>query len=535
MGRLEALRHSLAIKVTVLVVTILIAGFGALVILNIRREAEVRIDKNKETARLLAASMSISIENGMLEGRPDIIRRLVHEMKADLQEVRRLDVYRRNGVEAFTDLETVNEVNRIAGLDAELIERISKMRREPGARISHSLFTRAVETVEPKETYEMLDGVRLLTLFQPLRNLAECQECHGGDHQVRGVLRVSLGLEKLDAELREARNRQLFVALFTILGVCATVVLFMGRVVLRPIARVAAAAQRIGGGDFEARVAVDSQDEIGQLGMVINDMTGRLKQAHSELEAKNKALDETLSNLRDSMKRVELLEQIKGELSKFVPESVKKLLEQNPNATELEKSEKDVSVLFLDIAGYTRLSEQMDPKQLNRLVQSYFSSFLEIIHEHHGDVNETAGDGLMVIFQSDRSSAEHALNATRGAFAIRRRVEELNQEFAGMFQPVFLHMGVNSGAALLGATKLASTAGSRWTFTATGPVTNLAARIAGQATEGEILVGPTTAERIKGYFVLEDVGERTLKNVSEPVRLYRVIPPGVYQKVISGE
>jgi class 3 adenylate cyclase len=214
---------------------------------------------------------------------------------------------------------------------------------------------------------------------------------------------------------------------------------------------------------------------------------------------------------------------------------VKRLLERNPDANELEKSEKDVSVLFLDIAGYTRLSEQMDPKQLNRLVQSYFSSFLEIIHDHQGDVNETAGDGLMVVFQSDRSPADHALNATRSAFAIQRRVEELNEEFAGVFQPVFLHMGVNSGPALVGATKLASSAGARWTFTASGPVTNLAARIAGQATGGEIIVGPTTAERIKGHFVLESLGERTLKNVAEPVRLYRVIPPGVYEKVVKSE
>lgn len=535
MRPLRELRHSLAFKVTVLVVAILIGGFGILATHHIRRDTELMIAGNQETARLLAMSLMTSIENGMLEGRPDIIRRLVREVKTELKGVRRLDVYRRNGVEAFTDLETVNEVNRIAGLERDIIERISKMRREPGARISHSLFDRAVETMMPQETYETVDGNRVLTLFQPLRNLSECQNCHGKDHRVRGVLRISFSLEKLDAELRAARKRQIIIGLLTILGVTGTLMVFMGRVVLRPITRVAAAARRIGSGDFEVRVAADSHDEIGELGRVINDMTGRLKQAYSELEARNKVLDETLNNLRDSMRRVELLEQLKGELSKFVPESVKRLLEQNPDATELEKRERDVSVLFLDIAGYTRLSEQMDPKQLNRLVQSYFSSFLEIIHEHHGDVNETAGDGLMVIFQSDRSPAEHALNATRSAFAIRRRVEELNEEFAGVFQPVFLHMGINSGPALLGATKLGSTAGARWTFTATGPVTNLAARIAGQATEGEILMGPTTAQRIQGHFVLEDIGERTLKNVADPVRLYRVIPPGVYEKVVKRE
>jgi class 3 adenylate cyclase len=223
---------------------------------------------------------------------------------------------------------------------------------------------------------------------------------------------------------------------------------------------------------------------------------------------------------------------LKGELSKFVPDAVKRLLEQNPNATELEKKAVDVSVLFLDIVGYTKLSEQLDPRKLNQLVQTYFSSFLEIIQSHHGDINETAGDGLMVIFQSDRAATDHALNATRAAFAILQRTLALNEEYGGMFPTVALHMGINTGEALVGATKLGTAAGQRWTFTATGPVTNVAARFAGSAEGGEIVVGPPTAERIRAHFVLESLGERTFKNVAQPIRVYRVIPPGVYEKIV---
>jgi class 3 adenylate cyclase len=137
----------------------------------------------------------------------------------------------------------------------------------------------------------------------------------------------------------------------------------------------------------------------------------------------------------------------------------------------------------------------------------------------------------MAIFPDDRLAAEHALNATRSAFAAQHQVEELNEEFAGVSQPVFLHMGINSGPALVGATKLSSSAGARWTFTASGPVTNLAARVAGQAAKGEIFVTAFTAERIKGYFVLENLDKRSLKNVDAPVEIYRVIPPGVYDTV----
>jgi len=71
----------------------------------------------------------------------------------------------------------------------------------------------------------------------------------------------------------------------------------------------------------------------------------------------------------------------------------------------------------------------------------------------------------------------------------------------------------------------------RWTFSATGPSTILAARFAGGASDGEIVVGPLTAERIRGHFVLESLGEKTFKNVANPIRVFRVIPPGVYEKI----
>ncbi len=531
MALMAMFQRHLRLKVISLILAILILGFGGLAILSIRREADALVAGNRETATLLGAAIQKSIENGMIEGRPDIIRRLVQELKNELKDVRVLDVYRRNGVEAFSDLETVEEVNTGFGLNADMVERISKMRREPGKKISDPLFTRAVETVAPQESYETVNGGRVLTLFRPLENRKACQDCHGEDHKVRGIVRVSLSLDRLDAELRAGRNRQLVVVLLTIFGVAVALMVFLGRVVLRPIALVAAAARRIGGGEFEARVAMRSHDEIGELGQAINDMAGRLKSAHGDLEARNVELAGALDSLKESMQKVELLEQVKGELVKFVPEAVTKLLEKNPDARELEKREADVSVLFLDVEGYTRLSEQIPTQRLNRMIQDYFSSFLEIIRAHHGDVNETAGDGLMVIFQSEGSTAPHALNAAGTAFQLLARVTSLNREFIGIYPAVAIHVGINSGPALVGATKLDAAGGGRWTFTASGPTTNLAARVAGLAKGGEVMVGPETAERIKERYVLQDAGDHQLKNVSQPVHVFRLVPPGVYAKI----
>jgi len=525
------MRGKLAVKISVLIVVVLIIGFGASTIWTVQRESELLVEQSKMAARRLTATLVASIEGAMLQERPDVTRTVIQELKTSTP-VEGLTVFRRNGVEAFTDLATAMEVDRNAGLSKDVLDNIKRMAREPGQAGSGPQFSRAVDSLQIQESLEIRDGATFFTLHHPIVNQEKCQGCHGGDHKVRAVVRVDTSMAPVLAEVHRHRNRQFLIGGLTIVAAAAVLTVAMRRVVIRPLGQLSAAARRVGAGDFEARAPVTSRDEIGQLGAAFNDMTARLAAARRELEGTNTELATALQHLQESRERLALLEQLKGELSKFVPEAVKRLLEQNPNATELEKKSVEVSVLFLDIAGYTKLSEQLEPRKLNQLVQTYFSSFLEIIQRHHGDINETAGDGLMVIFQAQPGAADHALNATRAAFAIRQRTEQLNEEYGGIFPPVQLHMGINSGEALVGATKIGAGAGQRWTFTATGPTTNVAARFAGSAEGGEIIVGPATAERIRAQFVLESLGERAFKNVSQPIRVFRVIPPGVYEKIV---
>jgi class 3 adenylate cyclase/HAMP domain-containing protein len=525
------MRGNLAVKISVLIVVVLIIGFGASTIWTVQREAELLVEQSKMAARRLTATLVASIEGAMLQERPDVTRTVIQELKTSTP-VEGLTVFRRNGVEAFTDLDTALEVDRNAGLAPEVLANIRKMARAPGQTAAGPQFTRAVDSRRIQESLETRDGATYFTLHYPIANQEKCQGCHGGDHQVRAVVRVDTSMAPVLAEVQRHRNRQFLIGGLTIVAAAGVLTVAMRRIVIRPLGQLAAAARRVGAGEFEARAPVGSRDEIGQLGAAFNEMTARLATAYQELAGKNTELATALQHLQESRERLALLEQLKGELSKFVPESVQRLLERNPNATELEKRTVEVSVLFLDIAGYTRLSEQLEPRKLNQLVQTYFSSFLEIIQRHHGDINETAGDGLMVIFQAQPGAADHALNATRAAFAIRQRTEQLNEEHGGVFPPVALHMGINTGEALVGATRIGVGAGQRWTFTATGPTTNVAARFAGSAEGGEILVGPATAERIRSQFVLEALGERRFKNVSQAIPVFRVIPPGVYEKVV---
>ncbi|MGO9571454.1 MAG: rubredoxin [Desulfomonilaceae bacterium] len=215
------------------------------------------------------------------------------------------------------------------------------------------------------------------------------------------------------------------------------------------------------------------------------------------------------------------VDRILDHLRPFVPSTVQKIVEKDPEAPDLEKKDIDVTVLFLDVAGYTRISETQSRDKVTFIIEKYFSSFLDVIVVHGGDINETAGDGLMVIFQGEPGKT--ALSAVQAALEIRGKTLEINEELKNRFQPVEVNMGINSGLAAVGMSRFTGTSGTRMTFSATGPVTNLAARIASAAKHGDILVGPETASRVGEDIKLFDRGLMNFKNVSEPVQVFSVV------------
>ncbi len=218
-----------------------------------------------------------------------------------------------------------------------------------------------------------------------------------------------------------------------------------------------------------------------------------------------------------------VLTQKLGHLRPFVPSVVTEIVEEHPEAPSLEKRATDVSILFLDVAGYTRLSEHLSNEKIDFMLETYFSGFFDDIYAHRGDITETAGDGLMVLFRGE--AQENALNAARAALAIRWKTAEINRKMESSFEPIEVNMGINSGVASMGMSRFEGTSGVRMTFTATGAVTNVAARIAAAARSGDILIGPETARRISGHILVHDVGLMSFKNVCEPVHVYSLVAP----------
>ncbi|MBI2131210.1 MAG: HAMP domain-containing protein [Candidatus Tectomicrobia bacterium] len=329
------------------------------------------------------------------------------------------------------------------------------------------------------------------------------------------ALTAFIRLEALDPA--GASQHQLVMVVIIFIGASAALggawlAWLLSRAMSRPLRALEEAMGRLRGGDFTVRERAASTDEIGALAEGFNLMAGRLAESYQALEARNR-------ELAGALERVAFLESVKRGLDRFVPDTVRRLIERDPESPSLDKAPRDVTVLFLDIEGYTRLSEQLPREELSLLVERYFSLYLADIRREGGDINETAGDGLMILFQDDPPEA-HAAAAVRAALAVRAKTEAANREVPGRHPPVAVNMGVASGECHVGSTRLQGVAGERWTFTATGPVTNLAARLRDQARQGQIFLSPETARRTEGRFRLRSVGPLALKNIAAPIEAW---------------
>ena len=206
-------------------------------------------------------------------------------------------------------------------------------------------------------------------------------------------------------------------------------------------------------------------------------------------------------------------------LSPFVPQSVRQIVENDPELLKQEKEKKDVTVLFLDLEGYTRLSSHRSEIEVNEIVEKMFSSFVDPIHRSGGDINETAGDGLMIIFKNYNPKG-NAINAIKAAFDVDRISQQMNRKINEGSKPINVNMGINSGSALVGLSQFKGSLDTRMTYTASGPVTNLAARLADHAKGGDILIGEETKQLVEGLWPIFDLGQIHIKGLDDPMRIY---------------
>ncbi|MDP2090526.1 MAG: adenylate/guanylate cyclase domain-containing protein [Candidatus Gracilibacteria bacterium] len=208
---------------------------------------------------------------------------------------------------------------------------------------------------------------------------------------------------------------------------------------------------------------------------------------------------------------------LKSIFSKFVPDSFMKELGQlgNDKISLGISVKKHLNVMFLDIIGFSSISEELLPDKALLLLNIYFDGIIEIINDNGGYIDKFLGDGIMIIFDN-----QHADSAIKSAIEIQNFIQKFQVSEIG--KKIGIGIGINSGDVILG------TIGSknRMEITIIGDVVNTASRIEGMTRiyKDNIIISEETYKTIKNInnFTIKELGNKELKGKKKIIKLYGV-------------
>lgn len=201
------------------------------------------------------------------------------------------------------------------------------------------------------------------------------------------------------------------------------------------------------------------------------------------------------------------------------PQVVDQILTVGEENLKLGGTRRRISILFIDIRGFTPLSEKLPPEGVVAVLNEYFEIVTRCIFENKGTIDKFIGDAAMVLFNAPLDLEDHPLWAVKAAQAITREGAALQKKVLEM-AGVTLHfgIGINTGDAVVG--NIGSE--NRMDYTAIGDAVNLAARLESNAKPGQVLVSEAVYEEVAGRIPLEPMGEISVKGKSKPVKIYRL-------------
>ncbi len=214
-------------------------------------------------------------------------------------------------------------------------------------------------------------------------------------------------------------------------------------------------------------------------------------------------------------------ERMRNKLERFhSPQVIEMILKSNQETKDdlMEAKELDATILFTDIVGFTPLSEKMEPKEINILLNRHFSKMTNIIFELDGTLDKYIGDSLMAVFGAPFGQDNDAERAVSAALKMKEALEA-EKKADNKEKDLNIRIGINTGqitAGNIGSPK-------RMEYTVLGDAVNVASRLESIAEPNQILIGEETYSRVKDKFKTREVGLRKLKGKSQELRIFEVL------------
>jgi adenylate cyclase len=214
------------------------------------------------------------------------------------------------------------------------------------------------------------------------------------------------------------------------------------------------------------------------------------------------------------------------QLSRFFSPAVVREVVRLKEEGSLATTRRVVTVLFSDIRGFTSLSEQLQPEQVQEMLREYLTEMTDIVYKHEGVVDKFIGDCVMALYNAPFEDPAHAVNAVRTALAFQERTLAVSKRWEEKLGIAIRNgVGINTGEAVVG------TLGSRQMlqYTAIGDAINLGARLESQTKEYgvNIIISESTYALVRAHFVTKELGEVTVKGKTQPVKIYAVLPDSI--------
>ncbi len=244
----------------------------------------------------------------------------------------------------------------------------------------------------------------------------------------------------------------------------------------------------------------------------IKELYDTVQSQASELTAWNKTLTQRVEGQVAQLERM-------GRLKRFFSPSVADLILAGNAEDPLKSHRREIVVVFLDLRGFTSFTETADPEEVMGVLAEYHAVMGELVMSHSGTLERFAGDGIMIFFNDPVPIPNPAAEATRMALDMQRRFATLAQGWRKRGYDLAMGIGIAQGYATIGAIGFEG----RRDYGAIGNVTNLAARLCGEAKGGQILVSQRVQGSIEDVAKTQPIGELTLKGLSRPIQTFSVI------------
>ncbi len=262
---------------------------------------------------------------------------------------------------------------------------------------------------------------------------------------------------------------------------------------VKPLRRLHSGVERLAAGDLSVRVPPTSRDEIGELTQAFNEMGESLQQKG----------------------------RIQNAFGRYVSDYVLGQLLHNADDEELAGAEREVTILFADIRGFTHHSEGMKARDVVSWLNGVFELVGDVIQSHGGTIDKYIGDSVMAYFGAPVEQPDHARRAVAAAIEIQQAIRDRNRTAGGpdgTGLPADLGIGIHTGVVVVG--NIGSS--QRADYTAVGDAVNVTSRLEKLAGPGEIRISEAVQRRVRGEYSTRFAGEKQLAGRNEPVHVYSV-------------